>query len=92
MVLGLLLVSRLAFADEPTPMREGQPAPADGVFLSTRLALSIYQDCELSRRNADALEKALVAAPQPAPVGAVVLAGSVGLVVGAGLVLLLVRR
>lgn len=92
MTLALLLFSRLALAEEPTPLRAGVPAPTDGVFLSTRLALSIYTECELSKRNAAALEKALLSSPQPAPVGAVLIAGGVGLVLGAGLVLLLVRR
>ncbi len=94
LALALLLITRLALAqalDVPLAVREGEAAPADGVWLSTSRATAIFHECEVHRRNAESLEKALVERPASPPTG-IMIAGAVGLVVGAGLMLLMVRR
>lgn len=88
LALALMLVARLALADELVPLRAGQAAPGDGVWLSTAQAMLVYERCELARRDAEAFEKALLSKPPPPTSRALLIAGGLGLVLGIGLMLL----
>lgn len=45
------------------PIHSGQPAPADGVFLTTEKAMDITQKCKLAEIERDELRSTLEAQP-----------------------------
>lgn len=75
--------ARAQDTDAPVAMKQGDVAPADGVFLTTARAGKVFQECETAQKNAAAFQQALETQPQPTPaISGLLIAGGVGLVVG----------
>lgn len=84
--------ARAQDTDAPVAMKQGDVAPADGVFLTTARAGKVFQDCETAQKNAAAFQQALETQPVPqtSTLPSLLLAGGVGLVIGAIVTLVVV--
>jgi hypothetical protein len=85
----------LALADDvPVAIRTGQPAPGDGVWLSTERAAATAAQCRADAGERDKLKAALLAKDTevPASFTPILFAGGLGLVAGTLIGFLIFRK
>ncbi len=83
-ILALTLLIAIPCTAEPVrePLRAGQAAPADGVWLSTLEAARIVGKCTEASTERDALRKALTEEQEVPRISLVVVSSVVGILVG----------